>query len=273
MAKYLIYLLGASRSGSSALESYLQSNYDYLALGEVRWAFERGFRDNDTCGCGEPVNDCNFWGKFEISSEIQEQLLQGRKHYDLPKIIQPLKKISSNAKSVYKKNVKKIYIEAFKHSDVIIDNSKRPEYLNLIQELLSDEDIEFLIIPVIRNPMGNIKSWSTHKRTQESSVRLEMNRYNPITAGIFYTYYNLNIIYRKITKNDLSKPFDPGFEYEFEHILKKTISNDENGYHPISGNPDNLTRRERTLRKIRARFYIYGLPFLPIYWLARWICK
>lgn len=273
MAKYLIFLLGASRSGSSALENYLQHKYNYLALGEVRWAFERGFRDNDHCGCGQLNSDCKFWTKLKINSEDYHSLHQGRKHYDLPKILRNFKRINRNIENTYKQHVKNIYKEAFKHSDVIIDNSKRPEYLNFIQELMVAEDITFIIIPVIRNSMGNIKSWSNYKQTQESSVRFEMNRYNPMKAGIFYSYYNLSIIYRKIIKNDLSKPFDPGFNYEFEYLLTQSECSGGNKYHPISGNPDNMTRKKKSLRKVKANFFIYGIPFLPIYWLARIICK
>lgn len=273
MAKYLIYLLGASRSGSSALENYLQNKYNFLALGEVRWAFERGFRDNDRCGCGEYVSDCKFWKKIKIEEGLGEQLIQGRKYYDLPKILRPLRSINENAKATYMQHVRNIYVEAFKHSDIIIDNSKRPEYLDLLHDLLNPSDIKIIIIPIIRNPMGNIRSWSSHKRTKESSIRLEMNRYHPLKAGIFYTYYNLSIIYRKVTKNDLSKPFDPGFYYEFEHSLSQTKVNNEDQYHPISGNPDNINRSENSLRRIKEKFFIHGVLFFPIYWLTRLLCK
>ena len=274
MAKHLIFLLGASRSGTSILENYLGKNRGYLSLGEVRWAFERGFRDNDKCGCGCLCNECEFWSKQNFDDKDLQKLSVARKYYDLPFFLRIFRNIEQSDKELYQRAVREIYDVAFKKSDVVIDNSKRPEYLHLLAKLLKDSDVRIIVLPVIRNPMGNIKSWSTEKDTTESTVRKKMNKFNPLTAIIFYSYYNFYILKRRMTKNDLLPIFDIQHNYE----LPKNLPNNEmslniSHYHPISGNPDNNGRKDVKLIIQRPKLYGFGIPLLPLYWLVRALCK
>lgn len=57
----LIAIGGASRSGSTLLTLLLDRVPGFVAVGELRYIWSRGLRQNMLCGCGTPFRDCDFW--------------------------------------------------------------------------------------------------------------------------------------------------------------------------------------------------------------------
>ena len=101
MERSIVFLLGSARSGSSALERYLSRKYNGTALGEVRWAFERGARDNDKCGCGKRNRSCSFWSQFDYSDYEIRTLACVRRYLDLPFVLRIFAKSPGNKKIIY----------------------------------------------------------------------------------------------------------------------------------------------------------------------------
>jgi hypothetical protein len=58
----LIYILGASRSGSTILDALLGSHPDVAATGELYLLLKDEHGQPRTCACGEAIPDCEFWG-------------------------------------------------------------------------------------------------------------------------------------------------------------------------------------------------------------------
>src|SRR5215210_6485081 len=52
---------GASRSGSTLLSMLLDCLPGVVAVGELRYLWSRGLRQNMLCGCGMPFRECDFW--------------------------------------------------------------------------------------------------------------------------------------------------------------------------------------------------------------------
>src|SRR6266571_3275615 len=57
----VLFIAGASRSGSTMLDLLLGELDGYVAAGELRNLWGHGLLDGWRCGCGEPVKSCPFW--------------------------------------------------------------------------------------------------------------------------------------------------------------------------------------------------------------------
>ncbi len=62
MKTNIIYLMGAGRSGTTALATFLGNSKEVLTVGEMHQFFEH-IADNKACSCGEPLEKCSFWSK------------------------------------------------------------------------------------------------------------------------------------------------------------------------------------------------------------------
>lgn len=57
----MLFIGGYGRSGSTLLQRLLGELPGVVAVGEVRHVWERGYGQNQLCGCGEPFSSCPFW--------------------------------------------------------------------------------------------------------------------------------------------------------------------------------------------------------------------
>lgn len=57
----VIFIGGASRSGSTLLDRMVGHIDGFFSLGEVRYIWDRGFIQDRLCGCGESFSACEFW--------------------------------------------------------------------------------------------------------------------------------------------------------------------------------------------------------------------
>jgi hypothetical protein len=58
----VLFIVGASRSGSTLLERLLNELPGVTSVGELQRVWRRGFVENQLCSCGQPFHDCPFWG-------------------------------------------------------------------------------------------------------------------------------------------------------------------------------------------------------------------
>ncbi len=57
----VLFIGGFGRSGSTLLDRLLGQLPGFVSLGEVKYLWERGLLENQSCGCGEPFRTCPFW--------------------------------------------------------------------------------------------------------------------------------------------------------------------------------------------------------------------
>lgn len=57
----ILFIVGASRSGSTLLERLLNELPGVMSVGELKRIWRRGFIENQLCSCGQPFHDCPFW--------------------------------------------------------------------------------------------------------------------------------------------------------------------------------------------------------------------
>jgi hypothetical protein len=59
----VLFIGGLGRSGSTLLDLLLGQIDGFCSTGELRLIWERGFGENQLCGCGKPFRECDFWSK------------------------------------------------------------------------------------------------------------------------------------------------------------------------------------------------------------------
>ena len=60
----VIYIICASRSGSTLLGRILGQHKDLFYAGEIEEIWEKSFIENQLCGCGKLFKECNVWQKI-----------------------------------------------------------------------------------------------------------------------------------------------------------------------------------------------------------------
>jgi hypothetical protein len=144
----VISIGGASRSGSTLLTLLLGELDGLVAVGELRYIWSRGFRQNMLCGCGVPFLDCAFWNDVftdaygglhktpvDEISELQDsvaqiwhlpQLLAGarlaRFHTRVRACVQHLDRVLAAIRDV-------------SEARVLVDSSKLPSYCYLLSQV------------------------------------------------------------------------------------------------------------------------------------------
>ena len=66
----VIYIAGSGRSGSTLLERLMSQNNDIFGAGELKSIFNRGFKQNQLCGCKKKFHDCSIWNKIINDSSL-----------------------------------------------------------------------------------------------------------------------------------------------------------------------------------------------------------
>jgi len=57
----VLFIAGTGRSGSTLLDMLLGQIDGFCSTGELRFIWDRGFQQNQLCGCGKPFRKCEFW--------------------------------------------------------------------------------------------------------------------------------------------------------------------------------------------------------------------
>lgn len=76
----ILYVGGLGRSGSTLLERALSQFPEVCGIGEVVYLWERGVRNDERCGCGQPFSQCPFW------SEVGRRAFGGWDRVDLDRV-------------------------------------------------------------------------------------------------------------------------------------------------------------------------------------------
>ncbi|MEJ2621587.1 MAG: sulfotransferase domain-containing protein [Candidatus Thiodiazotropha sp.] len=202
MSKGIIYLMGAGRSGTTALTTFLGNNSSIQAIGEMHQFFEH-IEHNKPCSCGALLGKCEFWS--EILNYLPHDYLKNPKEY---------RAICDTFE--YHKAIPKYLFHAFKSEDLekycdinevvlnavekthtqsyIIDSAK---YIGRALGLSKSKKINLKIIYVIRDVRGVIYSFS--KKVQSSRTPLSTIMYWLVINGV------AEIVYRFTPKDKIIK--------------------------------------------------------------------
>lgn len=180
----IVYIGAVGRSGTTLLERTLATSPASAALGEVVHLWDRGVRDDECCGCGQPFSACEFWTEVGQrafggwSSVDLDQLEVDRRRVDrnryIPWLLLPsiAPRSFRDARRRLLGTLDDLYVAAgdVAGDQVLIDSSKHPSYLFLLRSLPSHE---LRLLHVIRDPRGVAHSWSKDVTRPESGAPME----------------------------------------------------------------------------------------------------
>lgn len=167
----ILYIGGATRSGSTLTEMILGNNLGYFSVGEVRYFWEHVQHGNIRCGCGNLLVHCAFWGPiidqlkkdgvdFEKMSSLAKKLDCTR---NLPWLSTPLSYMQKSEAVYFVSNLTRLY--NLIHSDVgdkvIIDSSKLPSHIYLLRQV---PNVELQILHLVRDGRAVAYSWNKRRK-------------------------------------------------------------------------------------------------------------
>lgn len=153
----IVFIGGASRSGSTLLDRIFGSMEGFVSLGEVHHIWRRGILMNHPCGCGTSFRQCKYWieilrrlgavGDLERFARhaihLQSSVVRTRR-------IPAMAIAGSNlgeAQAEYEGLLRDLYhaaLEVFQ-GEVLVDSSKRAAHGFLLTRLDSDMSVLHLV--------------------------------------------------------------------------------------------------------------------------------
>jgi hypothetical protein len=138
----VIFIAGMGRSGSTLLDRLLGGAEGVCSVGELRWIWSLGFRDNQLCGCGERFRDCPFWRAVVAEAFSVPSAIDHEAHHRRQERLLRLKWIPVLAAGAARRGRLREDLEAFRATrsrlygairavsgaEVVVDSSKFPAY-------------------------------------------------------------------------------------------------------------------------------------------------
>ena len=201
----VVFIGGYGRSGSTLLDRMLGQVEGFFSAGELGHIWDRGFGDNQLCGCGAPFAQCPFWKRvieeaFGGLEHVDEGELKGlqrslERMRHIPKLIFPRLRphTYSRALSEYVEVLERLYmaIHSMSGCEFIIDSTKNPARAFLLLEV---PRVELYVVHLVRDSRAVAFSWQRKKRRPEIYWKEEyMPRYNPLRSAWEWNWVNLLI--------------------------------------------------------------------------------
>lgn len=195
----IAFLGGFGRSGSTLLERMLAEVPGVTALGEPVHLWERGLRDDERCGCGEPFSRCPHWqavgeaafggwDQLDVDHVLALKAAVDRTRY-VPRLAAPAAS-AKQARAVdrYCDLYRQLYrgVATVTGDAVLVDASK---HASLAFALRRAADLDLRVLHMIRDSRGVAYSWSKQVRRPELDGG-DMPTYTPAQAAVLWTANN-----------------------------------------------------------------------------------
>ena len=196
----VLLIAGSGRSGSTLFERALGDVPGVTALGETVHLWERGLRDDELCGCGEPFSRCSFWsevgqvafGGWHSLSPQEIVDLRGevvRTRY-IPRMLGPSRDVGWRLRrDRMARLVGAIYraVAETTGAELIVDSSKMPAYAALLRHA----GVDLRCVYVVRDPRGVAHSWAkTVTRPEVPDGSSTMPRYGAVQSALWWSAFD-----------------------------------------------------------------------------------
>lgn len=193
---------GASRSGSTLLNLLLGNPDEFLPVGELRYVWSRGYRQNMLCGCGTPFRECSFWravmtrayGDFDKVPAADLEALQASvgEIWHLPALLSPTRTRRFDRRVDRFVAHLALLCDALREvsgAGCIVDSSKLPSYCYLLSIANGHQG---RLIHLVRDSRAVAFSFSKKKRKPDVHWReAYMKRFSPFQSAIDWNALNL----------------------------------------------------------------------------------
>ena len=196
----VVYIGGSGRSGSTLLERLLGEVPGVATLGEVVHLPSRGLVEGETCGCGEPLATCPFWGPvgqeafggWDAVDGEGWQALQHRvdRNRHLPLLAVPVSGAFRRDLADHLDRLERLYRAAARVSGapVLVDSSKHASTAFALRHLRT-VDVRF--VHLVRDSRGVAYSWTKEVARPETASGELMPTYSPVSAAGWWGAFNL----------------------------------------------------------------------------------
>jgi hypothetical protein len=198
----VLFIGGLGRSGSTLLDRMLGRLDDVWSVGELVHLWERGLKENNRCGCGQPFADCPFWRRVgEVafggwdSLDVEEILaLKGSvdRNRFVPLMVLPALSPAYRARLArYLELLERLYaaVREVSGRPLVVDASKHASHAFLVRRM---RGVDLRLVHLVRDSRGVAFSWT--KRMQRAEVvsgDALMATDTPLRMSARYLGYNL----------------------------------------------------------------------------------
>jgi UDP-N-acetylglucosamine transferase subunit ALG13 len=166
----VIYIGGQGRSGTTLLERALGEFPGVVSIGETVHLWDRGLRDNELCGCGQPFSACAFWSRvgevafggwdtIDADDAVALRFGVDRNRY-LPLLMRPgLSSSYQRRHARYLDRLSHLYraVAEVSGATTIIDSSKHASYAMLLSQM---QGIDLRLLHVVRDSRAVAHAWT-----------------------------------------------------------------------------------------------------------------
>lgn len=195
----VLFIAGASRSGSTMLHNLLGQLDGYTAVGEIREIWRRGFVEDWLCGCGHSLNSCSFWTRVEEGTLGSSSTGRAQQMADLTEKFRTKHLFASSLSFMRRpllarvgpllRSLGRLYQSIQKVSDarVIVDSSKNPSFGYLLHQI---PELDVYDLQLVRHPAAVAYSWRQRKSFEPGKF---MAQKPPYRAGAEWMARNLAV--------------------------------------------------------------------------------
>ena len=199
----VLYIGGAGRSGSTVLAVLLGRYEGFVAVGELRYLWDRGVAQNHLCGCRRPFRECPFWtdvlteafGGMDAAErmDVPEQAARVDRVRFVPALSQrrlrppPLTRRLAD----YGEILSRLYrsIATVSGAAVVVDSSKDPSYAFVLE---NTPGVELSVVHLVRDSRAVAYSWTRARVRPEVHWQVEyMQRRKPLRTALVWEANNL----------------------------------------------------------------------------------
>ncbi len=198
----MLYIGGAGRSGSTVLAGMLGQCEGNVAVGELRYLWERGMAQNHLCGCRRPFRDCPFW------TAVMDDAFGGMAAVDamdvvgLAREVDRVRFVPALAHAALRRPgferrlggfvdiLSRLYtsIAAVSGAGVVVDSSKDPSYAFVLAAVPS---IDLSVVHLVRDSRAVAYSWTRVRVRPEVHWKIEyMQRRAPLRTALVWAANN-----------------------------------------------------------------------------------
>lgn len=197
----ILYIGGRGRSGSTLLARMLGQIPGFVDVGELNLVWERGFRENQLCGCEQPFHSCEFWdavvyeafgdpGNVDIDKilTLKTSLVRVRRALAMRTRMQDRR--TDELLTEYGAILDRLYLAIQKVSGarVIVDSSKGFPYALLLNAL---PFADLRVLHLVRDSRAVAYSWTKAMvRPEVLSDEVLMPRFGPVRASYEWNLRN-----------------------------------------------------------------------------------
>ena len=199
----VLYVAGMGRSGSTLIAQYFELRSAAVHIGELRYLWDRGIDGDHLCECGKPFGRCDFWAEvlkhaygsdvLDIAAQVHELAPRVDRLRRIPQAFLGTGREFHADLHAYEQLLAPMYaaVAAVAGSDVVIDSSKDPSYLYVLDGF---ESLEVLPVHLVRDPRAVAYSWTRKRARPEIHWEVQyMQTLRPQRSARNWLVYNAAI--------------------------------------------------------------------------------